>query len=36
MILRLPFLGERNYLQGTTLLRALLSYADNPLNFHSK
>ena len=36
MILRLPFLGERNYLQGTTLLRALLSYADNPLNFSFK
>jgi len=36
MILTLPFLGERNYLQGATLLEAVLKYAGNPQTFSFK
>ncbi len=36
MILTLPFLGERKYLQGTTLLDALLLQANAPEKFSFK
>lgn len=36
MILRLPFLDDRHYLHGTTLLEAVLEHAGNPHNFSFK
>lgn len=36
MIRTLSFLGERHYLQGTTLLECLLPYAGNPVKFSFK
>lgn len=36
MICTLPFLGERHYLRGTTLLECLLPHAGNPVRFSFK
>lgn len=36
MILTLPFLGARQYLQGTTLLDALIVHANHPSKFSFK
>jgi len=36
MIRALPFLGERHYLQGATLLECLLPHAGNPVRFSFK